>query len=268
MAFESRKGTQNRYFYQSVWRDGRSKKIYHGRDALAVMEAQAMARDRQERRAVREQCRYWRTTYLELRAMDAEANCQADAVAAVVSTETPAGIVDQELRDLLARCELDRCLPDEFKTHLKHHPEQWAVIGSLAERNIGQAIRLIARENESLRENLGTMVVTLRAGLGAATASTLQRLLIDRAIVADILENYFENRLLVAEQSGQPALIRTLQAIVAGSQRQSLAAIRRLDQVSRRRRPGPRARIKWSDGGCVATTEAVETSPGQATSAS
>jgi hypothetical protein len=240
MAFESRKASQHRYFYQSVWRNGRSVKVYHGRGALAVIEAKAMDRDRQERRAVREQCRYWRSTYRELCAMDEEAMCQMDAVEAGASAEATAGIVDHELRDLLARCELDRCLPDELKTHLKHHPEQLAVIGSLAERNIGQAIRLIARENESLRENLGTMVVTLRAGLGAATASTLQRLLIDRAIVADLMENYFENRLMVAEKSGQPALIRTLQAIVAGSQRQSLAAIRRLDQVSRRRRPGPR----------------------------
>jgi hypothetical protein len=237
MAFESRKASQHRYYYQSVWRNGRSIKVYHGRGALAVMEAQAMARDRQERRAVREQCRYWRSTYRELRAMDAEAKCQADAVAAVVPTEAPVAIVDHELQDLLARCELDRCLPDELKTHLKHHPQHWAVIGSLAERNIGRVIRLIARENESLRENLGTMVVTLRAGLGAATASTLQRLLIDRVIVADLLENYFENRLLVAEQSAQPALIRTLQGIVAGCQRQSLAAIRALDKVSRKRRP-------------------------------
>ena len=172
--------------------------------------------------------------------MDEEAKCQTDAVAARDSTEAPAGIVDHELRDLLSRCELDRCLPDELKSHLKHHPDQWALIGSLAERNIGRVIRLIARENESLRENLGTMVVTLRAGLGAATASTLQRLLIDRVIVADLMENYFENRLLVAEQSGQPALIRTLQGIVAGCQRQSLAAMRRLDQVSRKRRCGPR----------------------------
>jgi hypothetical protein len=267
MAFESRKASQHRYFYQSVWRNGRSIKVYHGRGALAVMEAQAMARDRQERRAVREQCRYWRTTYLELRAMDAEAKCQADAVAAVVSTEAPAGIVDNELRDLLDRCELDRCLPDELKSHLNHRPDHWAVIGSLAERNIGRVIRLIARENETLRENLGTMVVTLRAGLGAATASTLQRLLIDRVVVADILENYFENRLLVAEQSGQPTLIRVLQAIVAGCQRQSLAAIRRLDQVSRRRRCGPPARTKRSDGFGVATTDAVKASPGDSTSA-
>ena len=268
MAFESRKASQHRYFYRSVWRNGRSVKVYHGRGALAVMEAQEMARDRQERRAVREQCRSWQSIYRELRAMDTEAKCQADAVAAVVSTETPAGIVDLELRNLLSLCELDRCLPNELKTHLKHHPDHWAVIGSLAERNIGRVIRLIARENESLRENLGTMVVTLRAGLGAATASTLQRLLIDRVIVADILENYFENRLLVAEQSGQPALIRTLQGIVAGSQRQSLAAMRLLVQVSRRRRPGPRARTKRRDRGGVATTEAVETSSGQATSAS
>ncbi len=267
MAFESRKASQHRYFYQSVWRNGRSIKVYHGRGALAVMEAQAMARDRQERRAVREQCRYWRTTYLELLAMDAEAKCQADAVAAVVSTEAPAGIVDNELRDLLDRCELDRCLPDELKSHLNHRPDHWAVIGSLAERNIGRVIRLIARENETLRENLGTMVVTLRAGLGAATASTLQRLLIDRVVVADILENYFENRLLVAEQSGQPTLIRVLQAIVAGCQRQSLAAIRRLDQVSRRRRCGPPARTKRSDGFGVATTDAVKASPGDSTSA-
>jgi hypothetical protein len=221
-----------------VWRNGRSIKVYHGRGALAVMEAQAMARDRQERRAVREQCRSWRTTYRELRAMDAEAKCQADAVAAGASTEATAGIVDHELRDLLARCELDRCLPDELKSHLKHHPDHWAVIGSLAERNIGQVIRLIARENESLRENLGNMVVTLRAGLGAATASTLQRLLIDRVVVADLMENYFENRLLVAEQSGKPALIRTLKEIVAGCQRQSLAAMRLLDKVSRKRRSG------------------------------
>ena len=268
MAFESRKASQHRYFYRSVWRNGRSVKIYHGRDALAVMEAQEMARDRQERRAVREQCRSWQSIYRELRAMDTEAKCQADAVAAVVSTETPAGIVDLELRNLLSRCELDRCLPNELKTHLKHHPDHWAVIGSLAERNIGRVIRLIARENESLRENLGTMVVTLRAGLGAATASTLQRLLIDRVIVADILENYFENRLLVAEQSGQPALIRTLKEIVAGCQRQSLAAMRALDKVSRQRRPQPRTRAKRRDRGGVATTEAVETSSGQATTAS
>jgi hypothetical protein len=44
---------------------------------------------------------------------------------------------------------------------------------------------------------------------------------------------------MVAEQSGQPALIRTLRAIVAGSHRQSLAAMRLLDQVSRTRRPSP-----------------------------
>jgi hypothetical protein len=267
MGFESRNGTQNRYFYQSVWRNGRSVKVYHGRGALAVMEAQAMARDRQERRAVREQCRYWRSTYRELRAMDIEAKCQADAVAAVVSAEAPAGIVDHELRELLARCELDRCLPDELKSHLNHRPDHWAVIGSLAERNIGRVIRLIARENETLRENLGTMVVTLRAGLGAATASTLQRLLIDRVIVADLMENYFENRLMVAEQSGQPALIRTLQAIVAGSQRQSLAAIRLLDKVSRKRRPGPRARIKRSMK-TVSRASVVEVSSGEFVSAS
>ena len=199
--------------------------------------------------------------------MDAEAKYQADAVAAVVSTETPAGIVDQELRDLLARCELDRCLPDELKSHLQHRPDHWAVIGSLAERNIGRVIRLIARENESLRENLGTMVVTLRAGLGAATTSTLQRLLIDRVIVADLMENYFENRLLVAEQSGQPAPIRTLQAIVAGSQRQSLAAIRLLDKVSRKRRPGPRARIKRIMK-TVSTASVVQVSSGESASAS
>jgi hypothetical protein len=192
MAFESRKGTQHFHYYRSVWRNGCSIKIDHGHDPLAVMEAKAMARDRQERRAVREQCRYWRSTYRGLRAMDAEAKCQADAVAAVVSADETEGIVDHELRDLLVRCVLDRCLPDELKSHLQHRPDHWAVIGSLAERNIGRVIRLIARENESLRENLGTMVVTLCAGLGAATASTLQRLLIDRVIVADLMENYFE----------------------------------------------------------------------------
>jgi hypothetical protein len=96
--------------------------------------------------------------------------------------------VDQELQDLLARCEFDRWLPAELKCHLQRRLDHWAVIGSLAERNIGRVRRRNARENESLRENLGTMVVTLRAGLGAATASTLQRLLIERVIVADVTQ--------------------------------------------------------------------------------
>lgn len=266
MAYESRSGTKRRYFYQSIWRDGRSKKIYHGRGALAAMQFESMTEDRNERAAVRDQCRYWRARYRELRAMDEESKSQIAAIEASGATDPPTGIVDHELRELLARCQPARPLPEELLSRLQTHPEEWASIGSLAERNIGRMIREIAgKNNEQMRLILATTVDSQRDRLGAAAATPLQQLLIDRVIVNDMLQSYFENRLLVADQSRQPALIRVLKEIVTSCHRQSLAAMRALDKVSRRRRSGDR-RAKPRDESPAGSPQAIEAAGPQPTS--
>jgi hypothetical protein len=113
---------------------------------------------------------------------------------------------------------------------LDRYPEIWQHYGDLAKHNEYNWIGLLAANDASVRESLERTTEELRTELSAAGSSSLERLLIDRIVVSQLMTNFFDSALALVVD-GSESKVRYLQQQLDRAQRRYLGAIKSLAEV-------------------------------------
>jgi hypothetical protein len=163
---------------------------------------------------------------------------------AVVRPNEP-GEVGQEsqkgdlLAQLLKRAEAgDRSVLPQLRRALDSDPDLWRAYGDLAAHAEASLAMLAAGQNLLLAESLKRKLAELKAELGGASPSPLERLLVERVTATWLQTAYYDGLLAQAAGAGE-ARLRALQRLQDAAGRRHLAAIKQLALVRRLLRPSP-----------------------------
>ena len=119
---------------------------------------------------------------------------------------------EDELARLVARAERgDLAVLPALREALAANPNLWQTYGDLALQAEGALVRLAAGSNLLLAESLRFKLRALKAELGGASPSPLERLLVERVSASWLQTAYFDGLLAQAAEVGglQPCLLYT-----------------------------------------------------------
>ena len=118
----------------------------------------------------------------------------------------------------------------EISGILDRYPEIWRHYGDLAKHTENKWLDLIAGDDALLRESVHRTCMELRTKLIEAGDSPLERLLIDRLIVSQLMVSFFETAVGVAIDAPE-SRIRFLQQQLDRAQKRYIEAMRALTEV-------------------------------------
>jgi hypothetical protein len=146
---------------------------------------------------------------------------------------------EDELARLVGRAERgDLTVLPALREALAAHPDLWQTYGDLSLQAEGALVRVAAGSNLLLAESLLLKLRALKAELGGASPSPLERLLVERVSASWLQTNYFDGLLAQAAGAGESRL-KVLRQQQDAAHRRHLAGIKQLALVRRLLRPAP-----------------------------
>jgi hypothetical protein len=144
-----------------------------------------------------------------------------------------------DLAQLLKRAEAgDRSVLPQLQRALDGNPDLWRGYGDLAAHAEASLALLAAGPNLLLAESLKRKLAELKAELGGASPSPLEKLLAERVSTSWLQVTYFDGLVAQAAGAGE-ARLKVLRQMQDGAHRRHLAAIKQLAVVRRLLRPAP-----------------------------
>jgi hypothetical protein len=146
---------------------------------------------------------------------------------------------DGELARLVGRAERgDLSVLPALREALAANPDLWQTYGDLALQAEGALVRAAAGRNLLLGESLLFKLRALKAELGGASPSPLERLLVERISASWLQTAYFDGLLAQAAGAGE-ARLKVLRQQQDAAHRRHLAGIKQLALVRKLLRPAP-----------------------------
>jgi hypothetical protein len=118
----------------------------------------------------------------------------------------------------------------ELKKTLDQYPEIWRHYGDLAKHTEIKWLDLIAGNDACVRESVARTSRELKGELLAAGDSPLERLLIDRIILSQLIVSFFDTALAVAIEAPE-SRIRFLQQQLSMAQKRHVGAVRAIAEI-------------------------------------
>jgi hypothetical protein len=144
-----------------------------------------------------------------------------------------------DLAQLLQRAEAgDRSVLPQLRRALDGDPDLWRGYGNLAAHAEASLAMLAAGPNLLLAESLKRKLAELKAELGGASPSPLEKLLAERITTSWLQVTYFDGLVAQAGGAGE-ARLKVLRQMQDGAHRRHLAGIKQLAVVRRLLRPAP-----------------------------
>ena len=146
---------------------------------------------------------------------------------------------EADLAQLLKKAEAgDRSVLPQLRRALDGDPDLWRGYGNLAAHAEASLAMLAAGPNLLLAESLKRKLAELKAELGGASPSPLEKLLAERISTSWLQVTYFDGLVAQAGGAGE-ARLKVLRQMQDGAHRRHLAGIKQLALIRKLLRPAP-----------------------------